>query len=165
MTTRQSNGWQIFFTDMFDARWRELRTSARHIEKRQKPEDAAKDADVKLFIALVRIVHEIVPQNPNADEFRLGKTLGDDFTEWRRVKGHGLPDRMRLFFRFGTSKEKVNAIVFAWLNDEHTLRKANGKTDVYAVFQKMLKAKNPPTTLVALLAGAKTGKGQPAVEP
>jgi len=35
-------------------------------------------------------------------------------------------------------------IVYVWINDEFTLRKAGSKTDAYAVFKSMLNAGNPP---------------------
>jgi len=45
------------------------------------------------------------------------------------------------FFRYD-SEAKV--IVFAWVNDENTLRSAGGKSDPYAVFQKMPGRGRPP---------------------
>jgi toxin YhaV len=68
--------------------------------------------------------------------------------QWFRAKFH---QRFRLFFRF-SSKEQV--IVYAWMNDERTLRKAGAKTDPYRVFREMLEAGDPPTTIEALLAKA-----------
>ena len=79
-------------------------------------------------------------------EFRQGNTLGADNRQWFRAKFH---QRYRLFFRF-SSKEKV--IVYAWVNDENTLRKAGSRTDPYAVFRAMLNAGNPPSTMAELLA-------------
>jgi hypothetical protein len=65
---------------------------------------------------------------------------------WRRAK---IGRRFRLFFRFD-SKTKI--IIFAWVNDEHTLRSSGAKTDPYVVFQKMLKSGHPPDDWDALLA-------------
>jgi hypothetical protein len=64
--------------------------------------------------------------NPDHPNFRLGKTLGAEYANWRRVK-NGTPDRYRLFFRFASRPVKL--IVNAWFNDEDTLRKAGSKTD------------------------------------
>ena len=89
----------------------------------------------KLLASVYRAITELVPANPDAPGFRLGKTLGADNTNWRRVK-KGLPDRYRLFFRFASSPVKV--IVYVWFNDEDTLRKAGSKTDVYETFKRML---------------------------
>jgi toxin YhaV len=49
--------------------------------------------------------------------------------------------RYRLFFRYSTS---AKAIVFAWVNDEETLRTYGRKTDAYAVFNGMLGKNRPP---------------------
>jgi toxin YhaV len=62
-----------------------------------------------------------------------------------RAKFH---QRYRLFFRF-SSKDKV--IVYVWVNDESTLRKAGARIDAYVVFKSMLDAGDPPRTLEALL--------------
>ena len=43
-------------------------------------------------------------------------------------------------------------IVYAWVNDENTLRKAGSRTDPYSVFRAMLHAGNPPNSLAELLA-------------
>ena len=76
-----------------------------------------------------------MPANPDHPDFRLGKTLGRDYGNWRRVK-KGLPERYRLFFRFASKPVKL--IVCVWFNDEDTLRKAGSSTDVYETFRRML---------------------------
>lgn len=58
-----------------------------------------------------------IPHDPNAPEYRLGHTLGPEHTHWRRGKTGG--GRYRLFFRF---RSDARLIVFAWLNDEESLR-------------------------------------------
>ena len=50
-----------------------------------------------------RAVTELAPANPDAPDFRLGKALGSDHTNWRRVK-KGMPDRYRLFFCFASNR-------------------------------------------------------------
>jgi toxin YhaV len=55
------------------------------------------------------------------------------------------------------SGEKV--IVYAWVNDEATLRKAGAKTDHYSLFRSMLKAGDPPWTIEQLMARASELKG------
>ncbi|MBI3523178.1 MAG: type II toxin-antitoxin system YhaV family toxin [Betaproteobacteria bacterium] len=152
---RESNGWQIWFGELFDVRWRTLRDRVKHLRAALDKRHFASHPEVKLFAALVHIVHETVPRDPEHSDFRLGKTLGARFTGWRRVKQHGLPDRMRLFFKF-SSAHKV--IVFAWLNDADTLRKDGASSDPYAVFRRMLEAGNPPDDFNELLKAVGTGK-------
>lgn len=60
-------------------------------------------------------------------------------------------DLFRLFFRYSTS---AKIIIFAWVNDETTLRTYGAKSDAYAVFRKMLDKGNPPDSWEALLKAA-----------
>ncbi|WP_082766388.1 type II toxin-antitoxin system YhaV family toxin [Paramesorhizobium deserti] len=60
------------------------------------------------------------------------------------VIGNG---RFRLFFRYDTS---AKIIIFAWVNDETTLRTYGAKTDAYKVFKGMLDDGNPPDDWAAL---------------
>jgi toxin YhaV len=119
----------------------------------------------KLLTTMNRHMREIIPRDPHAAEFRQGNTLGADNCQWFRAKFH---ERYRLFFRF-SSKEKV--IVYAWVNDENTLRKAGSRTDPYAVFRAMLNAGNPPSTMAELLAvstrleAARSSRQQAPVKP
>lgn len=102
------------------------------------PQNALENANVKLYAALAKLMLETVPSDPARDEYRQGNTMGPDFRHWRRAK---IGRRFRLFFRYD-SRTKV--IVYAWVNDEKTLRAAGSKNDPYAVFQKMLSRGNPP---------------------
>ena len=151
--TRSGNGWSIFFGEIFARQWIGFRARTRELKGSLPADQFAAHPDVKLFAALVAIVHEVVPQDPSAKEFRLGKSLGSH-ADWRRVKRHGLPNRWRLFFRF-SSVEKV--IVFVWLNDDATVRKEGAQTDVYKVFKAMLDAGQPPSDLDELLRKASVG--------
>lgn len=155
MSARQSQGWSLWFAELFDARWRVLRERVKHLKATLDAPAFNAHPDVKLFAALVNIVHELVPADPDAPQFLLGNTLGTQYRGWRRVKGNGLPGRMRLFFKFSASRK---VIVYAWLNDAKTLRKQGDATDVYAVFQRMLKAGNPPDSFDALMKQVTTGK-------
>ena len=64
--------------------------------------------------------------------------MGAAFRHWRRAK---IGRRFRLFFRFD-SKNRI--IVFAWANDENTLRSSGSRSDPYTVFQRMLEWGHPP---------------------
>ena len=114
-----------------------------------EPEGYKTHPKTKLLASVYRAVTEVVPTNPDAPEFRLGKTLGTGNTNWRRVKA-GMPDRYRLFFRFASSPVKI--VVYVWFNDEDTLRKAGSKSDVYETFKRMLARGVVPSSLGELLA-------------
>lgn len=102
------------------------------------PRHAGENANVKLYAALARLILETVPGDPSRDEYRQGNTLGPAFRHWRRAK---IGRRFRLFFRYD-SRSKV--IIYAWVNDETTLRAAGSRNDPYAVFRRMLGRGNPP---------------------
>lgn len=53
---------------------------------------------------------------------------------------------------------KTWVIVYAWINDERTLRKSGSRTDPYRVFRAMLEAGDPPHTMEQLLVRAKEMK-------
>ena len=105
--------------------------------------------DARLLAALRALVLERIPRDPLAAEFRQGNTLGRGRRHWFRAKFGG--NRFRLFFR-ADSRAKV--IVYAWVNDRGTLRKAGSSSDPYAVFAAMLAGGNPPDDWPALLAAA-----------
>ena len=92
-----------------------------------------------------------MPANPADPVFRLGHTLGKQNGNWRRVK-KGLPQRYRLFFMFATNPLQV--VIYAWLNDEDTLRKEGSRTDVYEVFKRMLERGEVPSSIDELIQGS-----------
>jgi toxin YhaV len=146
------NGWQLFYFKLFKAALDELEQSVSTLAKRN-PAGYKAHPNTRLLASVYRAITEIVPTDPNHRDFRLGKTLGAEYGNWRRVK-KGMPDRYRLFFRFASSPIKL--IVYAWFNDEHTLRKARSKTDVYEAFQRMLLRGEVPTSIDNLLAESRS---------
>ena len=120
-------------------------TAAADRARAANPETAHENANVKLRAALARLILETVPADPASDEFRQGNTLGAGFRHWRRAK---IGRRFRLFFRYD-SRSRV--IVYAWVNDENTLRSSGSKSDPYTVFLKMLERGNPPDEWNALI--------------
>lgn len=118
-------------------------------ERARKPETYRHGANAKLLAALVKLVVEVIPTNPSAPAFRQGDTLGASRKHWFRAKfGAG---RFRLFFRFSSRSQ---TIIYAWVNDERTLRAYGSRTDAYRVFGKMLDSGNPPDAWGDLLKGA-----------
>ena len=143
-----ANGWGLYYFRIFKAALDELETVVTQLAK-DDPKGYKTHPKVKLLASVYKAITEVVPANPDAPDFRLGKTLGADNTNWRRVK-KGLPDRYRLFFRFASNPVKV--IVYVWFNDEDTLRKAGAKTDVYETFKRMLARGEVPGSIGALLS-------------
>jgi toxin YhaV len=141
------NGWHLFQYRLFEHQLKKLTEAVEQLSITQ-PNRYKEHPKTKLLATIHRLITESIPRDPGAREYRQGDTLGLDNRHWFRAKFH---QRYRLFFRF-SSKGKV--IVYVWVNDESTLRKAGARTDVYAVFKSMLDAGDPPRTLEALLKRA-----------
>jgi toxin YhaV len=75
--------------------------------------------------------------------------LGPSRKHWFRAKFGG--GRFRLFFRYSSS---AKIIVYAWVNDNETLRTYGAKSDAYAVFKAMLDRGNPPEDWAELLTSS-----------
>lgn len=144
----QRHGWNLLFHDCLIAQLQKLDAAAARVRS-QDPARYESNANTKLFAALANLIFETVPGDPNREEYRQGNTMGPAFRHWRRAK---IGRRFRLFFRFDS---KTRIIIFAWVNDEKTLRSTGAKTDPYAVFQKMLKSGHPPDDWDALLKASK----------
>jgi toxin YhaV len=150
-----TNGWHLFAHPLFLAQLEKLTVAVEKLQQ-SDPVGYQKTANAKLLAALRQLVFETIPSDPTRADYRQGGTLGSDRKHWFRAKfGNG---RFRLFFRFD-SKAKI--IIFAWVNDETTLRTYGSKTDAYAVFRKMLDEGNPPDSWSALLDAS---KGDPATK-
>lgn len=136
----QAHGWTLLFHECVVEQLQKLHAATLRAQK-ANPEDFQGNANVKLFRALSQLMLDVVPSDPARDEYRQGNTLGPDHRHWRRAK---IGRRFRLFFRYD-SRAKI--IVFAWVNDEQTLRSSGSKSDPYAVFEKMLGRGNPPDVM------------------
>ena len=143
-----ANGWRLFVHPLF-AQQLERLTSQVEALAAKDPESYRSQPATKLLATIRRYILEIIPNNPNAAEFRQGNTLGSDNRHWFRAKFH---DRYRLFFRF-SSQDKV--IIYAWVNDEDSLRKAGSRTDPYSIFRNMLASGNPPRDMAQLMKASK----------
>jgi toxin YhaV len=145
------NGWKLYVHPLFEQQFRQLVEQVEALAA--KDPTGYKDLPAaKLLATINRHIRETIPRNPGAAEFRQGNTLGSDNRHWFRAKFH---ERYRLFYRF-SSREKV--IIYAWVNDERTLRKSGSRTDPYRIFRAMLEAGDPPNTLEQLIVRAKEMK-------
>jgi toxin YhaV len=146
-----ANGWSLYYYRTFKAALDELEALVTKLAA-DDPAGYKTHPKAKLLASVYRAITQLVPANPDAPQFRLGKTLGSANTNWRRVK-KGMPDRYRLFFRFASRPVKV--IVYVWFNDEDTLRKAGSKSDVYESFRRMLARGEVPGDIEDLLREAR----------
>ena len=142
-----SNGWQIYYFRAFATALDELEASVAALAA-SDPRGYKSHPKTRLLASVFKAITERVPANPDHPDFRLGKTLGTGYGNWRRVK-KGLPDRYRLFYRFAS--RPIRVIVYVWFNDEDTLRKAGSRTDVYETFRRMLTRGEVPDSIDHLL--------------
>ena len=147
-------GWRLLFYTEFSRQLGRLEDAAERA-RRMDPQGFASNANVKLLRAVGRTISEVIPRDPSRAEYRLGNTLGKGHRHWRRAR---IARRFRLFFRYDT---RAKAIIYAWINDERTLRSSGSRTDPYVVFARMLAQGNPPNDWAPLMA-ASGGDPKPA---
>jgi toxin YhaV len=142
------NGWTIFAHSLFLNQFEELLTSV-ELLRQKEPQNYHQKNATKRLAAIVKLVFEVIPQDPTDNEYRQGNTLGDDYKHWFRAKFF---QQYRLFFRY---HQESKIIVFAWVNDEDSKRSYGSKKDAYRVFKKMLENNNPPDDWDVLVEEAK----------
>jgi toxin YhaV len=81
----QRHGWNLLFHDCLIEQLQKLEAAALRA-KAQDPAGFKSNANVKLFDALAKLILEVVPSDPNRDEYRQGNTMGAAFRHWRRSK-------------------------------------------------------------------------------
>ncbi len=126
------NEWLVLLGPEFEQPYEKLRAEVGKLWSELPPEAYRQHTNVKLFAAIRRFILEVAPANPNEADFM----LKGDLAKFRRGKGHGIPDRYRIIWAF-SSRRKV--IIFLYLNDETSLRKAEASTDPYEVFRRLLR--------------------------
>ena len=146
----ERQGWTLLFHTELITQLDKLEAASERA-RRKDPHGFASNANVKLLRAINRAMSEVIPQEPSRAEYRQGKTLGPRLRHWRRAR---IGRRFRLFFRYDT---KARVIVYAWMNDERTLRSSGSRTDPYTVFARMLARRNPPDDWASLIAASRQG--------
>ena len=115
-------------------------------ERVKNPSRYKSGANAKLLANTVELALKRIPQDPTLPRYRQGDTLGKAYKHWFREKFSN--GRFRLFFRYDLASK---VIVYAWVNDNKTLRTYGSASDAYAVFSSMLKRGNPPDDWNGLL--------------
>ena len=131
------HGWSLYAHPAFGDALTQLQAAVAKV-KQQQPQAHVHHPKAKLLKRVLDLILDEIPRDPNAPEFRLGNALGPAHRHWRRAKFLG---RFRLFYRFSSVHK---TIIYAWGNDEATLRKAGSRTDPYAIFHNRLREGNPP---------------------
>ena len=147
------NGWTLFAHTLFLDQIAELAEKVAALKAANPVSYRSKNA-TKRLAAIYKLIIEEIPSDPADPKFRQGNTLGDEHRHWFRAKFF---QQYRLFFRFHAESR---IIIFAWVNDDTTLRAYDSRTDAYRVFKGMLEDGNPPGDWKALLASVQKSTGQ-----
>jgi toxin YhaV len=146
------NGWTLFQHTLFKAEYAKLLAEVEKLAQTQ-PETYQNHIRTKLLKRITDLISEEIPADPGHERFQQGKTLGAGHQHWKRAK-FGKDHRYRLFFRYEQKKrgdQVIKVVIYAWMNNGKTLRKAGDKNDPYALFAKGLKKGQPPDSIEALL--------------
>lgn len=138
------NGWLLLSHPHFEDQYSRWFNEVKQLAK-SKPDSYKTSAKTKRLAALEKLVFEIIPQDPTHQRFLLGNSLGENNRSWRRAK---LGSQYRVFFRFDL---RARIIVYAWVNDQDSLRAYGSKNDAYLVFASLLKREYPPSSWDELL--------------
>lgn len=139
------NGWRLFQYKLFTAQLDKLLAEVEKLRQAQ-PDTYKNEKKTKRLAKIKKLILEEIPDDPSHDRWNQGNTLGTEFKLWKRAKFG--QNRFRLFFRYDGPKK---VIIYAWVNDENTLRKDGDKNDPYAIFAKGLRKGDPPSSLDDLL--------------
>lgn len=142
------NGWTLLRAGAFRASLDSLVEEVARLAAAD-PDGYRAHPKSKLLARIRSLILDEIPSDPSAPAYVLGNTLGPAHRHWRRAK---FLQRFRLFFRFDSASR---TIVYAWVNDENTLRKAGARSDPYAVFARRLDAGDPPDDWDELLEDAR----------
>jgi toxin YhaV len=151
MTYLIFNGWNIRFHPLFRQQWNDLLRDATKLKQRLSATEYRSHPRVKLFAAVKQGIEEKITSDP----FSLRFALKDNLRGYSRLKGMGLPNRYRLFFRV-YQQEEQKEIVILWLGYP---RKEGDKNDCYAVFQKMVLNGTFPASMQELIEQCEVGNG------
>jgi toxin YhaV len=144
-------GWRLFIHPACQAQLEKLTARVEKLAS-QDPQGYSSHPAAKILATINHYMRNVIPRDPNSTEFRQGNTLGPHNRHWFRAKFHG---RYRLFYRFSTQQR---FIIYAWVNDELSLRKSGSRTDPYALFTAMLENGDPPSSFADLLQASEEMK-------
>jgi toxin YhaV len=143
MDALRVHGWTLFAHPLFLDPIETLTARVKAARARD-PEGYRNRNDSKRLAAIARLAFDVIPQDPERPEYRLGRALGENHRHWFRAKFF---QQYRLFFRFHKGSR---ILVLAWVNDEQSKRAYESANDAYRMFRKMLQQGHPPDDWEAL---------------
>ena len=139
------NGWLLLQYKLFSDQIVELKTEVKKVQN-SNPESYKEHPKTKRLLRIKQLIFDEIPAEPGHERWNQGNSLGTEFKLWKRAKFG--KNRFRLFFRYDSTNK---IIIYAWVNNENTLRKEGDKNEPYAIFAKGLRKGDPPSDLAALL--------------
>jgi toxin YhaV len=139
------NGWRLFQYKLFTCQLDQLVAEVKKLQQSQ-PSTYKNHPRTKRLARIRQLMLEEIPADPGHERWNQGNTLGPQFRFWKRAKFG--QNRFRLFFRYDGTKK---VIIYAWVNDENSLRREGDKNDPYLLFATGLKKGDPPADLGELL--------------
>ncbi|MFN4865292.1 MAG: type II toxin-antitoxin system YhaV family toxin [Cyanobacteriota bacterium] len=125
------HGWTMAFQPQLLARQVvELNAEVRRLKQKLDHHAFVQHPQVKLLAAVMEGIKEQVAADPYASRFALTGPL----RRYGRLKGLGLPDRYRLFFRPFEAEDR-RLLLILWLGFP---RKDGDRNDCYAVFSRLV---------------------------
>lgn len=146
------SGWTLHAHQCFIDQVEALATRVEQ-QQRADPDGYRNKKQARLLASIYALMTMEIPGNPASPAYEQGNTLGKARRHWKRAKFN---ERFRLFFQYQSS---LNELVYAWVNDQDTLRKRGSKTDAYAVFTRMIAAGQVPDSWAELAAAAARADG------
>jgi toxin YhaV len=126
------HGWQIaFHAHLFARQYGELKAEVKRLKRELDPHDFAPHPQVKLLAAVIEGIKKHIAADPDASSFALSGPL----RRYSRLKGLGLPDRYRLFYRPFEAKGQ-RLLLIPWRGFP---RKDGDRNNCYAVFSRMVR--------------------------
>lgn len=139
------NGWYVVAHPLFIQQIEALALQVESL-KAKYPDTYKTKKATKRLAAIKQLILEDITVDPSQSKFRQGDTLSDSYKHWFRAKFY---QQYRLFFRYDSN---LKVIIFAWVNDDNTLRAYDSKSDAYKVFKGMLDSGAPPDDWNTLLS-------------
>ncbi|MCP9926356.1 type II toxin-antitoxin system YhaV family toxin [Cyanobium sp. CH-040] len=139
------HGWDIaFHPQLFARQYTELKVDAIRLKRQLDPHSFRQHPKVNLLAAVMEGITEHIAADPYSSRFALRGPL----RRYGRLKGLGLPDCYRLFFR-PFEREERRVLLILWLGFP---RKEGDRSDCYAAFTRMVSRGDLPDTWESLQA-------------
>ena len=94
------NGWNIYAHAHFLTEFEALVVQVENLRAKY-PETYQQKKVTKRLAAIIKLVFEVIPQDPMRSEYRQGAALGDEYRHWFRAKFF---QQYRLFFSISPRK-------------------------------------------------------------